>query len=186
MADEIAYQELTITIKDTETDKVTTFTGRVKGLEIVMTSTPAEPDVTGPAPIIFTPTREIIKVHLMGEWVQDHDVHYYMTILDDLEPVKNETIDLNAPMESTLLVLFGKGWQELPYVGEEEKSQILRRIARARIYLNRHRKSTFPIELDFEIGEGDAGVIRLNVRGPKNDLWRSGIDAVPDGRDTSG
>lgn len=85
MTDEIAYQELTITIKDTMTDKVTTLTGRVKGLEIVMTTIRPDPDLTvSPVPVTFIPTREIVKVHLTGEWVQHHDMHYMITILDEL------------------------------------------------------------------------------------------------------
>lgn len=95
MTDEIAYQELTITIKDTMTDKVTTFTGKVKGLEIVMTTIRPDPDLTEPVPVVFTPTREIIKVHLTGEWVKNHDVHYMMTILDDIEP--EITDDIRRP-----------------------------------------------------------------------------------------
>ena len=85
---EIPYQELTITIKDVGTDKITTFTGRVKYLEIVMLS---EPDPILPVPlelISVAPARETIKVHLMGEWVVRHGRHYLMTVLD--EPVEVE------------------------------------------------------------------------------------------------
>lgn len=207
---EVAYQDLTITVKDVATKMETTYTGRVKDLVVIMQTERALDPIDMDRPLTVMAKKETLKIHLTAEWVVHHETHYVMTILD--EPVEipaqydengicnwcaarpggehapdchppvygsKHKIDLNTPMEETLLRLFGKGWQEVPYFGEEQKNQLLRRITRARLYLNKHRKSNFPIELDFEIGEEDAGIIRFNVRGPRT-------IAVPDGRHPTG
>lgn len=82
---EIAYQELTITVKDVATGMETTYTGRVKDLVVTM-QTEMEPDDLDLRPPVGLPMREVksISVHLSGEWVKDRSgMHYLMAIIDE-------------------------------------------------------------------------------------------------------
>jgi len=71
-------------------------------------------------------------------------------------------------MKLELLAAYNNGWQQVHYFSREEKEELLRRMNRAKLKINKEEIHVeginLPIGLDLEIGKEDVGVIRFNVR----------------------